>query len=91
MAKTNKNAAKSPPRRRGAATAPKPIRRLTLHERTRQLIVNRPRPVTLETIADRANVSEAWLRSIIDGKVDDPSVNMIQRVYEFLTGEELQY
>lgn len=44
---------------------------------------------TLPAIAEETGISFYWLRHFKSGEYKDPSVNRVQRVYEFLTGEPL--
>ena len=67
------------------------VKRMSLCEHTRQLLINRPRPITLAMIAVQVECSESALNALISGKTCEPSVNLIQRLYELLTGQELTY
>jgi len=41
-------------------------------------------------IADQCDVSVGWLRLLCDGKVKEPGVNKIERVYCVLSGKALE-
>lgn len=51
---------------------------------TLKLLANRPRTLTLEAVADGANVSVGWLSHFARGKIDDPSFNRVMRVRDFM-------
>lgn len=58
---------------------------------TRELLIDRPRKVTIAEIAEKIDVSPSWLDSLIAGRIKEPSVNSIQRLYEFLKNDSLKY
>jgi transcriptional regulator with XRE-family HTH domain len=66
-------------------------RRPTLAEKTRELLQNRRRTLTIAEISYRLGVSENWVSLFATGKISDPSVNTIQDLYELLTGQHLEY
>lgn len=45
--------------------------------------------MTLARIAAEANVPEGWVRLLISGKNNGPSVDRVQAVYELLSGRKL--
>jgi hypothetical protein len=59
----------------------------TLHERTLELL--RTSDKSTADIASGADVNFYWLRKFRGGGFEDPSVNRVQKVYEFLTGAPL--
>lgn len=64
-------------------------RRLSLQQRTVELlrITNKP---YLE-IYSSTGLTPSWLTQLSTGKIKDPSVNKIQRLYEHLAETELAY
>jgi len=65
--------------------------RKTLVETTHELLVNRPRPVTFRSISESIDVSISWLESFSASRVVEPGCNSIQKLYEFLSGQKLNY
>ncbi len=63
----------------------------TLFEITLKLLINRPRTITLPEIAAAIDVSQSWLNGIISGRIGDPGVNAVERLYSYLTGKPLQF
>jgi len=51
---------------------------------TLKLLTDRPRSLTLEMVAEGANVTCAWLGMFARGKIADPSFNRVMRVRDFL-------
>lgn len=47
-------------------------------------IVKRPRTLTLEMIAEGADVSTNWLSTLSRGNIPDPSFNRVMRVRDYL-------
>lgn len=82
---------KTQKKRTKEAVASSPPSRPSLHQRTRLLLIHRPRTVTLDEISAATDVSVAWLDSIVADRTKEPSVNSIQRLYEYLSGQELSY
>lgn len=60
----------------------------SLLKRTTQLLTTRED--TLPNIAADTDLSVHWLRKLKHGQIKDPSVNRIQRLYEYLTNSELK-
>lgn len=60
----------------------------TLYERTRQLL--RADRRTVFDIANDSGLPFYWLRKVHAGEINDPGVNRIQRLYEFLTSSTLK-
>jgi len=63
---------------------------MTLYEKTRELLKARPATMTFATIEQETGIKESWLRMFNRGKIEDPSVNTIQKLYEFLSGSKLR-
>lgn len=61
-----------------------------LLDATLEALDNRPRKVTLAVIARDCQVSEPWLRSLIDGRIPNPGVCRIERLYTYLTKKEIK-
>lgn len=55
-----------------------------LHARTKELLENRPRGMTLDIIADEAGVKRDWLRSFSAGRIRNPGVETVQTLHDFL-------
>lgn len=51
---------------------------------TLTLLRNRPRCLTLEEIGKRANVTIHWLERLSQGKINEPGIHKVERVYAFL-------
>lgn len=64
---------------------------MTFLEKTLYLLQNRPRSQTYNEISTMTNIGESWLRMFGRGEIQDPSVNKIQTLYEFLSGEKLKF
>ena len=60
---------------------------VSLYDATRKLL--RADKRTLVEIAQQSGVGFYWLRKISDGASKEPSVNQMQKLYEFLTGKHL--
>lgn len=61
----------------------------TLLNETRELINSRSIKITHAEIAEVAGISVPSLIAIANGRTRNPSVNTIQKIYEFLSGEKL--
>ena len=64
----------------------------TLCERTYRALRDRIEASTEETVRDmaaQAGLDYYWLRQFSTGSIKDPSVNRIERLYHFLTGQTL--
>jgi hypothetical protein len=59
----------------------------SLHEKTLRLLKESPKSTA--DIANGAEVNFYWLRKYRSGGFEDPSVNRVQKVYEYLTGTPL--
>ena len=60
----------------------------TLLERTKLLLD--ASPMSLREIAEGAEVGHEWLKKFKAGAIDDPSVNLIQDLHDFLTGHKVK-
>lgn len=60
----------------------------TLYQRTRALLHEDKRD--LLTLHKESGLPFYWLRKISTGEINDPGVNRIQKLYEFLGKESLQ-
>lgn len=56
---------------------------------TRNLLKNRPRCLTLPMIAEATDLSVGWLNAFSAGSYAEPSVVRVQKLFEFLSGEQL--
>jgi hypothetical protein len=66
--------------------------RKTLLDTTILLLKHRDRTITYRMISEATGSSEAFLSSLVSSSPPThPSVDSIQRLYEFLTGKPLQY
>lgn len=59
----------------------------SLLEETYKLL--KARRVTLIDIMQGTNLNYYWLRKFASHEIKDPSVNSVQRLYEFLSGRRL--
>lgn len=60
----------------------------SLFDRTCGLLKSSDKP--LPEIACDTGLPVSWLKKLKYGKIDDPSVNRIQRLYEFLSGSQIK-
>jgi hypothetical protein len=61
----------------------------SLLKRTRDMLRDRPRHVTLRKISDDTGLSYPFLAHMSVNAMDDPGVNKIQTLYEYLSGRKL--
>lgn len=61
----------------------------SLCARTQQLVIDRPRHVTYEDLANKAKVTRRWVEAFATGKVRDPSCPKVERLYVVLTGKPI--
>ncbi len=61
----------------------------SLLNKTRTMLIKAKSNNELETIAHRTSIPFLWLNKIADGYIDDPSVNRIQKVYEYISDKKL--
>lgn len=50
----------------------------------------RERKSTLPEVAVSAGIPFYWLRKFLGGEIQDPSVNRVQKLYEYLKGHQLE-
>lgn len=62
----------------------------TLLDRTRQLLADRPRSMTLAKIACDLGLTEGWLLDMRRPTIGDPGVIKVQKLYEYLSGRKLE-
>ena len=55
-----------------------------LHAETIRLLRGRPKSLTLRQIAEDTELGEEWIKSVLHEKTEDPGVNKIQKLYEYL-------
>ncbi len=60
---------------------------LSLMSKTRELLRNRD--MSLPDIANATDVPFYWLRKFNYGEIKSPSVNRVQKLYEYLVGRKL--
>lgn len=61
-----------------------------LLDRTLELVRNRPVTLTYEELAKRTGLNVYWIRLFARGKIDNPGVVHVCRLYEFLAQAELK-
>jgi hypothetical protein len=57
---------------------------------THKLLKARSKEQTLPVISDATGIPFYWLRKFIGLEVSDPSVNRVQKLYEYLKGRQLE-
>ena len=62
----------------------------TLFQRTHRLLHERDATLSLMDIYDATGISFHWLTKFAAGKITDPSVNTVQRLYEYLAKKPLK-
>jgi len=62
----------------------------TLYERTHALLKGREEGLSLTTISMDTKLNPHWLQAFASGKLEDPSVNRIQTLYEYLANTKLE-
>lgn len=60
----------------------------SLFDRTCSLL--RATDKSLPEVASGTGLPVSWLKKLKYDKIDDPSVNRIQRLYEFLSGSQIK-
>lgn len=65
------------------------VDRGSLMAETLRLLKNRPKDLTLPDIEKATQIPFYWLRKFTSGEIKDPSVNRVQRLYEYLSGNKL--
>jgi hypothetical protein len=57
-----------------------------LRDATLELLTNRSVKLTLARINADTGLPETWLSMFGQGRIDDPSVNKVETLYEYLSG-----
>ena len=70
---------------------PKPVERPSLFEVTRTMLIRRDRTLTLERIENETGLSRSWLAYLTTRKCQDSRSQRIQKLYEYLSGNKLDY
>lgn len=60
-----------------------------LLDRTQSLVRNRPPSLTLEQIANEANLNHNWLKAFAAARYPNPRVKQVVALYEYLAGKQL--
>jgi hypothetical protein len=63
---------------------------LRLINRTRELLLNRPRTKTIKMIADDTGLNEFYLRQLCTGKGRDSTSGRVIALYQYLSGKKLE-
>ena len=64
----------------------------TFMQKTQDLLVKRSRTLTLEKIhEDCPALNVRWLSDFANKRIEEPSVNKIQMLFEYLTGEPIVF
>lgn len=56
---------------------------------TLELVRNRPRAVTYELMQKKTRIPVSWMQALMTGKIKEPSVNRIEKLYVYFTGSQL--
>jgi len=56
-------------------------------EKTRKMLRERPRTITLEIIKEEIDISLPWLSAFANNKMPNPSYNRIKALHDFLKGQ----
>lgn len=62
---------------------------MTFLEKTRKLLNDRPRSVTFAKIQKETGLTESWLKMVASGSIKDPSVNLVEKLYVYLSGKQM--
>jgi hypothetical protein len=62
----------------------------SLRDRTRRLLIERPRHLTYQIIAAETALKPAWLEAFAQDKIPDPGVGKVEKLFDFLNGKSLQ-
>lgn len=62
----------------------------TLRDKTIDLLQTRPITLSLKQIAMDTGLNEGWLSMFHKNRIDGPSVNMVQTLYEYLTKSQIK-
>lgn len=58
----------------------------TLLQRTKQLVEGAPRHITYVQMADATGVTVSWISKLMHGKIENPGVNHVQALHDYLIG-----
>ncbi len=61
-----------------------------LYTRTVFLLQTRPAQLTLYAISQKTGLPLGWLNMLSQGRILNPSVNKIERLYNFLNSKDLE-
>lgn len=59
-------------------------------EETQALLSAVPRSVTLSQIAAEADLQLSWLSAFQAGKIEEPGIKKVQKLYDYLTSDALK-
>lgn len=62
----------------------------TLYDATLKLLKDRSRSVVLKQISRDTGLTHSWLTLLCSGALENPSVNKIQTLYEYLSNSKLE-
>lgn len=62
---------------------------MTFLEQTKKMLNERPRSVTFARIEKETGLKQSWLKMVANGTIKDPSVNLIETLYFYLSGEKM--
>jgi len=64
---------------------------MPLFEKTIDLLRNRPRHMTLQFLSKETDLKMSWLVKMAGSSPpQDPGVNMVEKLYSYLAGQELE-
>jgi hypothetical protein len=52
-------------------------------DRTLQLVRNRPRTVTYDTLAEATGLKASWIEAFACNRIPDPGVRKVEKLYAF--------
>ena len=61
-----------------------------IYDHVLKILQNRRKPMTLDKIADDTGLSKSWLSKVASGNCPDPSVNKMELLYFYLTGNVIE-
>lgn len=61
----------------------------SLRSKTYELLKNRNNLLTLKKITEDTGISEQWLSRFNQNQIKNPSVDIVQTLYQYLTNTEL--
>lgn len=63
---------------------------MNLRDKTLELLQDRPRSKTLKVVSEETGIGLPWLNLFLQNRIQNPSVNTIQSLYEYLTNAKLK-